>query len=93
MAIDFSIDPDFQRDLDWIDDFVRAEVEPLDALFPSVNMTYDKSNEVCQGLVRPLQARVRERGLWALHLPESLGGMAPTRSTSRARRCSTAASG
>jgi len=75
MTIDFSIDPDFQTDLDWIDAFVREEVEPLDALFPNVSMTYDKTNELCQGLVRPLQARVRERGLWALHLPKSLGGM------------------
>ena len=75
MAFDFSIEPDFQSDLDWIDDFVRAEVEPLDALFPHVHLTYDKANERCQGLVRPLQQRVRDRGLWATHLPPHLGGM------------------
>ncbi|MGE0141530.1 MAG: acyl-CoA dehydrogenase family protein [Ilumatobacteraceae bacterium] len=74
MAIDFSIEPEFQEQLDWIDDFVRREVEPLDALFPSVDLTYDKSNELCQGLVRPLQQQVRDRGLWAMHLPPSLGG-------------------
>jgi len=75
MAFDFSIEPDFQADLDWIDDFVRTEVEPIDVLFPNVNHTYDKKNEVVQGLVRPLQQVVRERGLWATHLPPSLGGM------------------
>jgi len=75
MAIDFSLEPEFQQQLEWIDDFVRREVEPLDALFPEVDMTYDKANELCQGLVRPLQQQVKERGLWAMHLPASLGGM------------------
>jgi acyl-CoA dehydrogenase len=75
MAIDFSLEPEFQQQLDWIDDFVRREVEPLDALFPEVDMTYDKSNELCQGLVRPLQQQVKDKGLWALHLPPALGGM------------------
>ena len=30
MAWDFETDPDFQRELDWVDEFVREEVEPLD---------------------------------------------------------------
>jgi acyl-CoA dehydrogenase len=75
MAIDFSIEPEFQADLDWIDKFVRQEIEPLDALFPGSVLPYDKSNEETQRIVRPLQQIVRERGLWATHLPPSLGGM------------------
>ena len=30
MAWDFETDPDFQQQLDWIDRFVREEVEPLE---------------------------------------------------------------
>ncbi|CAB4365525.1 MAG: acyl-CoA dehydrogenase [Actinobacteria bacterium] len=74
MAFDFSVEPEFQVDLDWIDQFVREEVEPIDALFPGHGLMYDKQNEASQKLVRPLQQRVRERGLWALHLPPNLGG-------------------
>ncbi|MBV1894057.1 MAG: acyl-CoA dehydrogenase family protein [Ilumatobacteraceae bacterium] len=75
MAIDFSVEPEFQANLDWIEQFVREEVEPIDALFPSQTLVFDKQNEETQGLIRPLQERVRERGLWAMHLPPSLGGM------------------
>ena len=31
---DFSTEPDFQAQLDWITEFVRDEAEPLDLLFP-----------------------------------------------------------
>jgi acyl-CoA dehydrogenase len=74
MAIDFSLEPEFQADLDWIEAFVTEEVEPIDALYPGSVLPYDKSNEETQRLIRPLQVRVRERGLWAMHLPPSLGG-------------------
>jgi acyl-CoA dehydrogenase len=75
MAFDFSIEPEFQADLDWIDDFVRTEIEPIDALFSDQHLTYDKTFEPGQKLIRPLQQRVRDRGLWAVHLPPHLGGM------------------
>ena len=75
MPIDFSVDPDFQADLDWIDHFVREEVEPIEAIFPNGHLVFDKSFEPGQKLVRPLQQRVKDRGLWALHLPPHLGGM------------------
>ena len=35
MAWDFETDPAFQKDLYWIDRFVREEVEPLDLLLAS----------------------------------------------------------
>jgi acyl-CoA dehydrogenase len=75
MAFDFSIEPEFQADLDWIDDFVRTEIEPIDAVFGDQHLTYDKTFEPAQKLIRPLQQRVRDRGLWAVHLPPHLGGM------------------
>ncbi len=72
MAWDFETEPEFQRELDWMDVFVREEVEPLDLVLSD---PYDKSDENAMRIVRPLQQRVRERGLWACHLGEELGGL------------------
>jgi len=71
VAWDFETDPDFQRELDWIDTFVRDEVEPLDHVLGD---TADKTDQVAASLVRPLQQRVKDRGLWACHLGPELGG-------------------
>ncbi len=71
MAWDFETDPDYQELLDWADAFVRDEVEPLDLVLGS---PYDKSDPRYKRLVRPLQDRVREKGLWACHLGPELGG-------------------
>lgn len=72
---DFSTEPDFQAKLDWADRFVREEIEPLDLLFPGTTEPYDRESEVFREIVRPLQARVREQGMWAAHLSPELGGM------------------
>jgi acyl-CoA dehydrogenase len=74
MAIDFSIEPEFQEQLDWIAEFLRSEVEPLDLYFRGDVSPFDKSNETANALVRPLQQEVRDRGLWACHLGPELGG-------------------
>ena len=71
MAWDFETDPDFQTELDWIADFVRREVEPLDYVLGS---QWDIHAPNFKRLVRPLQQRVRERRLWACHLGPDLGG-------------------
>jgi acyl-CoA dehydrogenase len=71
MAWDFETDPDYQELLDWADAFVRDEVEPLDLVLGS---PYDKEDPRYKRLVRPLQDRVREKGLWACHLGPELGG-------------------
>ena len=71
MAWDFETEPEFQKELDWIDQFVRAEVEPLDHILGS---PYDVHNPRNQKLVRPLQAEVKKRKLWACHLGPELGG-------------------
>jgi acyl-CoA dehydrogenase len=71
MAWDFETDPEYQPLLDWADEFVREEVEPLDLILGN---PYDKSNPRVIELVRPLQQRVRDHGLWACHLGPELGG-------------------
>ncbi|NDU72788.1 acyl-CoA dehydrogenase [Actinomadura sp. DSM 109109] len=71
MAWDFETDPAYQELLDWADAFVRDEVEPLDLVLGD---PYDKADPLYKRLVRPLQDRVREKGLWACHLGPELGG-------------------
>lgn len=71
MAWDFETDSDFQEQLDWIDRFVREEVEPLEHVLSS---PYAVNDPLRNRLVRPLQQKVRERGLWACHLGSELGG-------------------
>ncbi|MEA2186675.1 MAG: acyl-CoA dehydrogenase [Solirubrobacteraceae bacterium] len=66
MAWDFSTDPGFQEQLDWMAAFVREEIWPLETL--------DLDRERLDRALRPLQEQVRERGLWAAHLPPDLGG-------------------
>ncbi|OHV42614.1 acyl-CoA dehydrogenase family protein [Pseudofrankia sp. BMG5.36] len=71
MGWGFETDPDFQVELDWIDEFVRGEVAPVDML---VRNARDLRNPLRAELVPPLQQKVRERGLWACHLGPELGG-------------------
>ncbi|ROO87931.1 acyl-CoA dehydrogenase [Actinocorallia herbida] len=71
---DFSTDPEFQKELDWMAAFVREEVEPLDLLFPAGGAPYDVRDEAARAILRPLQQQVKERGLWACHLGPELGG-------------------
>jgi acyl-CoA dehydrogenase len=68
MAWDFSTEPEFQAQLDWMRDFVRDEVWPIETVFEELGA--DGFNRA----IAPLQERVRERGLWAAHLPPDLGG-------------------
>jgi acyl-CoA dehydrogenase len=71
MSWDFETDPEFQQDLDWIEHFVRTEVEPLDRVLGS---PWDIHAPNFKLLVRPLQQQVRARKLWACHLGPALGG-------------------
>jgi acyl-CoA dehydrogenase len=68
---DFETEPEFQTQLDWIDSFVRHEVEPLDHV---IAHGYDLTDPVRQRLIPPLQRQVQARGLWACHLGPNLGG-------------------
>ncbi len=71
MSWDFETEPEFQRELDWMDRFVREEVEPLDHFLGEV---YDVTEPRAQKLLPPLKEQVKERGLWACHLGPELGG-------------------
>ncbi|MGJ6123143.1 acyl-CoA dehydrogenase family protein [Mycolicibacterium sp. Y3] len=72
MAWDFETDPQFQELLDWADDFVRDEVEPLDLIWPHLQFT--PLDDTRRAVVDPLKERVRKKGLWATHLEPELGG-------------------
>ncbi|WP_239405155.1 acyl-CoA dehydrogenase family protein [Frankia sp. Cj3] len=67
----FQTDPEYQQLLDWADDFVRTEVEPVDRL---VRQPYDLTDPIRAALIPPLQEKVRAQGLWACHLGPELGG-------------------
>src|SRR3954453_5003330 len=71
MAWDFSTEPEFQKKLDWVDEFCREEVEPLEYVFPYAIRSKDPK---IRALVRGLQNQVKEQGLWAIFLDEELGG-------------------
>src|ERR687884_2326397 len=68
MAWDFSTEPEFQAQVDWMREFVRTEVWPIETVF----------GELGEGgfrrVIAPLQEEVKRRGLWAAHLEPELGG-------------------
>ena len=68
---DFETDPEYQAKLDWVDEFMRTEVEPLDLLSMD---PYDKHDAAMMAILRPLQQAVKDQGLWAAHLTPELGG-------------------
>ncbi len=72
MAWDFTTEPEFQAKLDWMDRFVRDEVEPLDVLFG--HLTYHRITEPLKTIIDQLKAEVQAQQLWACHLDPDLGG-------------------
>src|ERR1700709_2113478 len=72
MAWDFETDPEFQEQLDWVDAFVREEVEPLDLIWGGLEFTPPSAE--LKAVIDPLKQQVRDRGLWATHLGPELGG-------------------
>ncbi len=71
MAWDFSTEPEFQEQLDWVEEFCRTEIEPLDLVFPGAAWS---RNPKAKALADPLKQQVKDHGLWALFLDEELGG-------------------
>lgn len=72
--IDFSVEPEFQKKLDWMNIFVREECETMDLLFPEMGLAYDTKHKPSRRHLRPLQEQVKAQGLWACHLGPHLGG-------------------
>ena len=71
MGWDFSTEPAFQEKLDWVEQFCREEVEPLEYVFPYAVRSHDPK---IKALVKGLQDQVRAQGLWPIFLDEDLGG-------------------
>ena len=71
MAWDFDTDPEYQEKLDWAANFVREEVEPLQYVIKHPN---DMDDPIRNKLIKPLQQKVKDKGLWACHLGPELGG-------------------
>jgi acyl-CoA dehydrogenase len=72
MAWDFETDPDYQAQLDWADEFVREEVEPLDLVWRG--RQFSPPDDRLRQVIDPLKEEVRKRRLWATHLGPELGG-------------------
>ena len=68
MAWDFSTDPEFQRKLDWMAEFVRERLWPIETIYDELGW------EGFQRAVKPMQDEVKAQGLWAAHLDSELGG-------------------
>jgi acyl-CoA dehydrogenase len=68
MAWDFSTEPEFERKLQWMREFVREQVWPLETLWSELGW------DGLQRAARPLQEQVKEQELWAAHLDPELGG-------------------
>ena len=68
---DFETDPEFQARLDWADQFITDELEPLDMV---LRHPLDRTDPLREATIPKLQEQVREQGLWACHLGPELGG-------------------
>jgi acyl-CoA dehydrogenase len=68
VAWDFSTEPEFARQLEWMRAFVRAEIWPIETIVD------DLGQEGFERAIAPLREEVKARGLWAAHLPPELGG-------------------
>jgi acyl-CoA dehydrogenase len=63
---DFSTEPEFEKKLEWMREFVREEVWPLEVIHADEG--------AYMRIVHSLQDEVKKQGLWATHLPPELGG-------------------
>ena len=66
MSWEFSTEPEFEKKLEWMREFVREEIYPLEVL--------DADERGFMRIVRSLQDEVKRQQLWATHLPPDLGG-------------------
>jgi acyl-CoA dehydrogenase len=72
--IDFTVEPEFQKKLDWMDKFVREECETMDLLWPEMAANFETHRKDARRHLKPLQDQVKTQGLWACHLGPNLGG-------------------
>src|SRR5260370_35345300 len=70
MGWDFETEPEYQEKLDWVDRFMRRDVEPLAYVLGDA---YDKTAQRALAVVRPLQAPGRAQGPWSAHPNRAVG--------------------
>ncbi len=68
MAWDFSTEPEFEEHLAWMRELVREEIWPIETIEEELDQA------ALERIFTPLADQVKERGLWAAHLPPELGG-------------------
>ena len=68
MSWDFSTEPEFEEQLQWMREYVREEIYPVEPIAEEIG------NDDLERIFESLRPSVRERGLWAAHLPPELGG-------------------
>jgi len=68
MSWDFSTEPEFEEQLQWMREYVREEIYPVEPIAEEIG------NDDLERIFDSLRPSVRERGLWAAHLPPELGG-------------------
>src|SRR6476646_4436984 len=68
MSWDFSTEPEFEKQLQWMRAFVAEEIYPVEPIAEEIG------NDDLERIFDSLRPSVRERGLWAAHLPPELGG-------------------
>jgi acyl-CoA dehydrogenase len=73
MAWDFSTEPEFEVQLEWMRGFVRDEIIPLETL--AEHWRTPEGRAVFKRITDPLKEEVKRRGLWAAHLPPDMGGL------------------
>jgi len=73
MSWNFETDSEFQAQLDWIAQFTREEIEPLDLVFRAPGDPWDPASPAARAMA-PLKAIVKQKKLWACHLGPELGG-------------------
>jgi len=73
MAWDFSTDPEWQEQLDWIQQFCQEEIEQVGLAFPYIALAR-RAPAPLKAHVDGLKQQVKDRGLWGIFLDKEIGG-------------------
>jgi len=74
MGWEFSTDPEWQRQLDWIEEFCREEIEPFTLAFPWAVYSRRHAPKALRDHADHLKQQVKDRGLWGIFLDKEVGG-------------------
>jgi acyl-CoA dehydrogenase len=68
MTWEFATDPEFQTQLDWMEEVVRTRIWPLEPI------AFELTPAEIHDALADIKTEAQSRGLWAAHLPAELGG-------------------